>query len=81
MHMQCMTKAYLVRRSGSKQIKSRVMECILHSQEQAVIGRVCGESQVEEQLGCVDHRQGCGCGGEGGSKGRQALWLVACRLR
>jgi hypothetical protein len=43
MHMQCMTKAYLVRRSGSKQIKSRVMECILHSQEQAVIGRVCGE--------------------------------------
>lgn len=36
---------------------------------------------VEEQLGCVDHRQGCGRGGEGGSKGRRALWLVACRLR
>ena len=43
MHMQCMTKAYLVRRSGSKQIKSRVMECMLHSQEQAVLGRVRGE--------------------------------------
>jgi hypothetical protein len=53
MHMQCMTTTCLVRSGGpeASKEKSRVMECILHSQEQAVIGRVFSLRGVEEQLG------------------------------
>jgi hypothetical protein len=52
---------------GESKQESRVMECVLHSQEQAVIGRVLfagsgGGGSLDE-----DRRQGCG--GEGEDRG------------
>jgi hypothetical protein len=67
--MQCMTKAF--RSGGESKQESRVMECILHSQEQAVIGRVSLRG-VEKQLGRSPTRMWRGRGREDERCG----WLV-----